>query len=789
MKCFFQIHHKNYLFSTHHFKILSLIHYYQSIMRYKNTWFSSIATVVVVAILVIGFHSCQKKIESISILYPFEGTLYPKDIAPPNFVWNETNPEVSNWTVTLKSGENYIVDNISVEESRWKPSKKIWSEVCKVFDQNYTLTIQGMNKRKVSEGKVSFSISPDAVEAPIFYRSVPLPFKFAKENMKNLLWHLGSVSTESKPHRILQNIPVCANCHSFSDDGKTIGMDVDAANDKGSYVITDFERETKFTNDKIIDWDKSQNGAFTYGLLSKMSPDGRYSLSTLKDCEIFIEQPDLEISQLFFPFKGILMNYDRVKDSFKPLPGAADTNFVQTNPIWTPDGKTILFARARAKHFEESGIHHGSRAKLKDLERYKKFEQSYVSRDSLFKYDIYTVPFNEGNGGLATPLEGASKNGMSNYFPRISPDGKWIVYSQAESFMLLQKDSKLWIIPAEGGEARMLKFNQDKMNSWHSWSPNSKWLVYSTKQFGAYTQLFLTHIDENGNDSPPVYLDNFSFDKYANNIPEFVNMKYDPKQVINPSFLTEDEFLIREGEMLQEKGLNKEAYESFSKAIAKFPNLADAYYKRGYTALELNQYKLALDDLNKAISMEKKADYYYIRGRTSMKMNDELVAISDFNESIRLDPNDYKAYNKLGVIYINMRKDKPALQNLEKAISLNLTDYSSHYNRGLILYKQKNFQEAKKSFSSSIEYCPDQSYFPAIYESRARCCLDLGEFYPAISDLKKVISAAPKNINAYILLSKAQLAVGNKPDAIGLLEQASNMGSKQAMDLLKQVRQ
>lgn len=757
-------------------------------MKRKNSWISLISIVVIIAGIIPGFQSCKKNIKTINILYPFEGTLYPKDIAPPNFVWNENNPEVNNWLVTLKSGEN-IIDKFNVKETRWKPSSKIWGEITQTFNQEYTVIIEGMNKRKVSEEKVSFSISEDAVEAPIFFRSVPLPFKFARENMKKLLWHFGSVSTESKPHRIMQNIPVCANCHSFSDDGKTIGMDVDAMNDKGAYVITDFEKETKFTNDKIIAWDKSQNGAFTYGLLSKMSPDGRYSLSTLNDCEIFIAQNDLEISQLFFPFKGILMAYDRLEDSFFPLPGACDTNFVQTNPIWTPDSKNILFARARAKHFNESGIHHGSTPKPKDRERYKKFERNYISRDSLFKYDIYTVPFNDGKGGIATPLEGASENGMSNYFPRISPDGKWIVYTQAESFMFLQKDSKLWIIPAEGGEARMLKCNQDKMNSWHSWSPNSKWLVYSTKKFGAYTQLFLTHIDENGNDSPPVYLDNFSFDKCANNIPEFVNIKYDPKQVIEPVFLSEDEFLIREGEMLQEKGSNKEAYESFSKAIEKFPNYADAYYKRGHTGYELKQYRLALDDLNKAISIEKKADYFFTRGRIRMKMNDIDPAISDFKDAIKLDPHSYKAFNKLGLIYTQMKKYDQALQYLEKSIALNLPDYSSHFNRGIILYKQNRIEEAENSFSLAIEHCTDQSYLPLMYENRARCFMDMSEYYAAISDLQKVISATPKNIYSYILLSKAQLAVGNKPGAISSLEKASNMGSKKAPEMLKEIRQ
>jgi hypothetical protein len=61
------------------------------------------------------------------------------------------------------------------------------------------------------------------------------------------------------------------------------------------------------------------------------------------------------------------------------------------------------------------------------------------------------------------------------------------------------------------------------MNSWHSWSPNGRWLVFSSKANGPYTQLFLTHIDEQGRSSPPVALDWFTSPGRAANIPEFVN--------------------------------------------------------------------------------------------------------------------------------------------------------------------------------------------------------------------------------------------------------------------------
>ena len=101
-------------------------------------------------------------------------------------------------------------------------------------------------------------------------------------------------------------------------------------------------------------------------------------------------------------------------------------------------------------------------------------EDFIANQGKSYKYDLYRIPFNDKKGGVAQPLAGASDNGMSNYFAKYSPDGKWIVFCKANNYMLLQPDSKLYIMPSEGGEARKLSCNTAMMNSWHSWSPNGK---------------------------------------------------------------------------------------------------------------------------------------------------------------------------------------------------------------------------------------------------------------------------------------------------------------------------
>ena len=209
---------------------------------------------------------------------------------------------------------------------------------------------------------------------------------------------------------------------------------------------------------------------------------------------------------------------------------------MQTNAVWSPDGKYIVFARTKAYHAERLEQQNSALVDEKDVPEFTVEKQP-------FRYDLYRIPFNDGKGGTPEPLRGASGDGMSNYFPKYSPDGKWIVFCKAKSYMLLQPDSELYIIPAEGGAARRLRYNTARMNSWHSWSSNSRWLVFSSKVNGPYTQLFLTHIDENGNDSPPVLLERFTSSDRAANIPEFVNLPGDAIADIREQFLNSYSFL------------------------------------------------------------------------------------------------------------------------------------------------------------------------------------------------------------------------------------------------------
>lgn len=470
------------------------------------------------------------------ITSPIEGAVFPRDFAPPTFRWEDGSP-ASRWIVRVNLRDGRTVTLGESTRRDFRPASAQWEEIKSAsLEQPILLTVLGVvsregDQRTVSTATVGFRTSPDPVGAPIFYREVPLPVAFAMDHKSVIRWRVGDVASESAPRTVLERMGTCANCHSFSRDGKTLAMDLDFAADKGAYAIADVDADVKIDVPQLISWNdyRREDGQPTFGMLSSISPDGRYVVSTVKETIVLGFRPDLLCSQVFFPIRGILVVYDRAAKTFRPLHGADDPDYVQTNPMFSPDGREVAFARAAVPDIPRGGI-----AVEEGLS--PSIVEDYWEGRRKIRYDLYRVPFAEGRGGRAEPIAGAAANGRSNFFPRFSPDGRWIAFCQADSMMLNRPDSLLHVIPAGGGAPRRLRCNAaGRMNSWHSFSPNGRWLVYASKRSGPMTQMWLTHIDAKGEDSVPVMLDGFVAPDRAANLPEFVKLAPGQLQTISVS--------------------------------------------------------------------------------------------------------------------------------------------------------------------------------------------------------------------------------------------------------------
>jgi tetratricopeptide (TPR) repeat protein len=672
--------------------------------------------------------------KSLSIIYPADSTLFPPEIPPPTIRWTDRNPHCNAWIVAvLFAHEEQPAMYSQVSIHQWRPDPSQWREMkSRSMNEHASISVIGFHHgifpKALSRASTVIATSPDSVGAPLFYREVNLPFADAVKDPSRIRWRFGTISHEERPPVVLQNLPVCGNCHSFSRDGSVLGMDVDYANDKGAYAITALRSEIVLDKSKIITWNdyRKEDKERTYGLLSQVSPDGRYVISTVKDRSVFVPFPNLMFSQLFFPVKGILAFYDRRTKRFAALPGADDRRFVNSNATWSPDGNMIVFTRAPAYDLRTK-----SEQVLLSLQEVREFA---LDRKP-FRYDLYRVPFNSGRGGIAIPLPGASDNGKSNYFARYSPDGKWIVFCQAKSYSLLQPDSRLYIMPAQGGAPRLMRCNTACMNSWHSFSPNGRWMVFSTKVNGPYTQLALTHIDEYGQDTPPVILDNLTAPDRAANIPEFVDVKADALRSIIAGFLDDHSF-ARAAETFLRQNDERGAEAAYARALEINPRSMEAlnglshlYISKGAMekAAGYCQQALAIDPdntdalTNRALIFEQKGEF-------------DSAQIC-YRRIIVLKPSA-DAYFNLGNILDRQGKSLEAIVCYQKAINADPSLGEAHYNLALILARKGNPAEASEQCAEAVRLMPDnagmQNSYGVFLEQQGRRSEAISHYYEAL---------------------------------------------------------
>ena len=159
----------------------------------------------------------------------------------------------------------------------------------------------------------------------------------------------------------------------------------------------------------------------------------------------------------------------------------------ETYPAFSPDGRTLYFCSSTAEPIPSN---------YKDI-----------------KYNICKIAFNPDNGTFGTRVDtifNARKMGKSATHPRPSYDGRYLMFTMSDygCFPIWHKEADNWLLDLRTGKAQpMTAANSDNTDSWHNWSANSHWLVFTSRRGdGLYTRLYLASVDDKGNVSKPFLL-------------------------------------------------------------------------------------------------------------------------------------------------------------------------------------------------------------------------------------------------------------------------------------------
>ena len=161
--------------------------------------------------------------------------------------------------------------------------------------------------------------------------------------------------------------------------------------------------------------------------------------------------------------------------------------WAENTPAFSPDGQWLYFTTAR--------------------------RQVYPTDYDKERYSLCRVNFDVATGRISSHVDtliSATAIGKSVTWPRPSYDGRYLMYTQTDYgyFSIWHPEADLWLLDLATGETRPLdNVNSDRAESFHNWSPNSRWFLFTSRRDdGLYTRIYFSYVTEAGITTKPFML-------------------------------------------------------------------------------------------------------------------------------------------------------------------------------------------------------------------------------------------------------------------------------------------
>lgn len=411
--------------------------------------------------------------ESPKLIPDYTGITIPPNIAPMNF---EIDIPGEEYIVRIigKDGREILAGGKEVrwDEDEWHgllESSKGGNLQYEVYVRNGSGWRLYKFANKVAEEEIDPYISYRLIEPTYLqYSGMSLRQRNITNFDEEVIWNNPSPCDENRNY--------CINCHVPRNQYRDHSSLFHTRGSRGGTII--------MTGDSIVKMDLNTDRTLSAGVYPSWHPTlDLIAFSTNTTSQAFPLNSNRKVE--VYDSKSDLILYDIRTHTISDISSGEDV--LETFPGWSPDGKKIYYSAAR---YPEG-------ADADNLVRYT----------SLIHYDILSRDFDPATRTFSKPdtIVYASADSMSAMIPRISPDGKFLLYCKAPygSFHVWHKESDLYLTDLSTGEERILSnANSDDAESYHSWSSNSRWVVFSSRRDdGNYTRPYIAYISKEGNDS------------------------------------------------------------------------------------------------------------------------------------------------------------------------------------------------------------------------------------------------------------------------------------------------
>jgi hypothetical protein len=424
----------------------------------------------------------------------------PPNIAPTNFVVQEKGRA---YYVRISSQKGSPIEVCSRSATISIPVKA-WRELLEANHEQTLKTevyVKNSQDRWTHFGPIESRIAPDPIDPYVAYRIIKPLYMYYDEMG---LYQRDLTSFSERP--ILLNRAIgggCINCHSFQDRNPDRMLFHIRGGGGGTSMILAYDG-----NVSKVDTKTAFNHATSY---RSWHPNGRtiaFAFNTVKQVFHSTGSGNFDV----FDMASDLLLYNVKTQTVTTSPKISNPHRMETSPEWSPDGKYLYFCSGPGLDSVPAGHEHPYKTMRYDLMR--------------ISYDVATDTWGE----LETVIP-ASESGHSIAHPKISPDGKYLLFCQSDCtyFPLYRPESDLYLMDLQTGQFHKAEnINSDRAESYHCWSSNGRWVVFSSKrQDGQCTHLYIAYFDRDGHFSKPFLLPQRdpqyeSSRMLVYNIPEFI---------------------------------------------------------------------------------------------------------------------------------------------------------------------------------------------------------------------------------------------------------------------------
>ena len=435
-----------------------------------------IILMIYMAFVVTSCSDIQKKAvetKSVAVIFPaYYSLTLPPNIAPLNFVIKEPG---SKFRIEIK-GETG--DPIVIKQS--SPKIKIpvndWHKLLKANSgKTISFEIWSFNNKNWNKYQsINHQISKDTIDPVLVYRLVYA--SYLKWN-KMGIYQRDLTNFDETP--VIENSSTdngCVNCHTFSKNNPSkMAMHFRIVH-PGTMI---------WNNGKLTKTNTKTDETMSAGISPAWHPDGIHISFSSGKISPHLTTRNNKPVDVADKASGLFV-YNTEKNTIITSPEIS-TNRRESLPEWSADGKYLYFTSApeARKNDDESLLHS--------------------------RYSLMRIAFNSETEtwGKTEEILNADSLGMTFSMPAASPNGKFMVCSMSDFgyFTIFHKNSDLYIIDLETRHIKKMEMNSKYAESHSSWSLNSRWLVFSSKQLdGVFTRPYISFIDTNGVASAPFLL-------------------------------------------------------------------------------------------------------------------------------------------------------------------------------------------------------------------------------------------------------------------------------------------